>query len=211
MNTNAFFSQEDRRGAKRWEPGTLGNGKSQPAPDAGQAAARAKAVEVHASAREEGFRAGFEAGGAQAQAQAAQLAQLLIAARSGFAESEQLIAENLLDLALDVARQIVRADLKVRREHLLLVIREAMDCLPQSTPNPKLFLHPNDVDLVKAHIGDEISLGAWRVIEDHRIEPGGCRIISPNCEIDATMATRWKRALAGLGRDSSWVESEPQA
>ena len=57
-----------------------------------------------------------------------------------------------------------------------------------------------------------MTIGAWRlVVEDHRIEPGGCRISSPNCEIDATLATRWKRVIAGLGRDASWIDTEAQA
>jgi flagellar assembly protein FliH len=210
MNPSSFFSPEDLRGAKRWEPGSLGGARSAPQPEPDPASSRA-ATDARQRAHEDGFRAGFESGSLAVNALTAQLSQLLESARKSMNETEQGVAASLLDLSLDIARQIVRTDLRVRREHMLQVIREAMDCLPQSTPNPKLFLHPNDVDLVKAHIGDEISVGAWRVVEDHRIEPGGCRISSPNCEVDATLATRWKRVVAGLGRDTSWIDTEPQA
>jgi flagellar assembly protein FliH len=209
MNARNFFSAEDLRGAKRWEPGSLGRPRAPSAAE--ERVANDKAAVVRNRAQEEGFRAGMEAGRTAANAQAAQLGQLLQSARKDIAQTELQLADHLLDLALDVARQIVRIDIKVRREHVLQVIREAMDCLPQSTPNPKLFLHPNDVDLVKAHVGDEISVGAWRLVEDHRVEPGGCRISSPNCEVDATLATRWKRVIAGLGRDTAWLDTEAQS
>jgi flagellar assembly protein FliH len=60
---------------------------------------------------------------------------------------------------------------------------------------------------VRAHVGDEAP-GAWRIVEDHRVEPGGCRVVSPTCEVDATLATRWKRVVEALGRDASWIEPE---
>ncbi|HXC39951.1 MAG TPA: flagellar assembly protein FliH [Burkholderiales bacterium] len=207
MNGRSFFSAEDLRGVKRWEPGSLGRD----AAGAAQQQTEAKAAGARQRAQEEGYQAGFAAGNMAMNQLQGQLALVLQSARRDLAVTEQGVADNLLDLALDVARQIVRTDIKVRREHVLQVIREAMDCLPQSTPNPKLFLHPNDVDLVKAHVGDELSVGGWRLVEDHRVEPGGCRISSPNCEVDATLSTRWKRVIASLGRDTSWIESEPQA
>ena len=209
MNARSFFSPEDLRGVKRWEPGTLGRGAS---PNAAQKQQTdAKAADVRQRAQEEGYQAGFAAGNMAVNQLQGQLVQVLQSVRQDLAVTEQGLADSLLDLALDVARQIVRTDIKVKREHVLQVIREAMDCLPQSTPNPKLFLHPNDVDLVKAHVGDELSVGGWRLVEDHRVEPGGCRISSPNCEVDATLSTRWKRVIASLGRDTAWIDSEPQA
>jgi flagellar assembly protein FliH len=106
-----------------------------------------------------------------------------------------------------VARQILRSDVKARREALLPVVREAMQCLPDQAQRPQLLLNPADVDLVRAGIGDELQLNGLNIVEDHRIEPGGCRISAINCEVDATLPARWRRVLATLGKDVSWSDA----
>jgi flagellar assembly protein FliH len=207
MGANRFFSESDVLGARPWEPGKLGAGFAARKSESAQSS---NTAELRARAHEDGYRAGYAAGELAAGAITTKLAQITESARTALRGQEQEIAEDVLDLALDLARQIVRADLRVRREDVLQVVREAIGYLPQSTPNPQLILHPNDVDLVRSHIGDEISLGGWRLVEDHRIEPGGCRISAANCEVDATLSTRWKRVIAALGRDQSWIDTESE-
>lgn len=206
LSNNRFFSHADRSRARRWTPDALGNGFVDAALDSGEpheaAAARAAAI-----AGEEGFRAGFASGEAAVRSATVRLAKIAASAEHCLAGHEQQIAEGLLDLALDIARQIVRADLKVKRDDVLKVVREAMDCLPQSTVRAQLYLHPNDADLVRSHIGDELASGSWQIVEDHRIEPGGCRISAASCDVDATLATRWKRVVGTLGRDLSWIDN----
>jgi flagellar assembly protein FliH len=99
---------------------------------------------------------------------------------------------------------ILASNLPDRCCALLPVVREAIHALPETAQNPKLILHPSDVDAVRAHIGDELMIGGWRIVEDHLIEPGGCRVSALSCEIDATLATRWKRVIATLGRGDAW-------
>lgn len=212
--SSRFFSAEDLLGVRPWQPGSLGSGFIKRRTDEasgknnGEQARNDNATRLQA--RDEGYRDGYGAGQAAAQKAAVQLLALANSARKNISEDQQQIAENLLELALDVARQVIRADIKVRRDDVLNVIREAMECLPQSTLCPQLILHPNDVDVVRSHVGDELTLGGWRLIEDHRIEPGGCRISAATCEIDATLATRWKRVLTSFGQQKSWIDTEVQ-
>lgn len=205
LSSNRFFSKDDRRKAQRWEPDALGLGLHRSSVEQKETAS----AEVDRNnAREDGFRAGYAAGESAVRAAVERLARVAAAAEQGLGGQDHLIAEGLLELALSIARQIVRTDIKVKREHVLKVVREAMDCLPQSTTRAQLLVHPSDVDLVRSHVGEELAFGSWPIVEDHRIEPGGCRIISPTCEIDATLATRWKRVVASLGSEQSWIESE---
>jgi flagellar assembly protein FliH len=214
--SSRFFSAEDLLGVRPWQPGSIGATFAKRRTEERETkidkeAEQARNIEAaRLRARDEGYRDGYASGQAAAQQAAVTLTALAESARKGISEDEQKIAEDLLDLALDVARQIVRADIKVKRDDVLNVIREAMECLPQSTQSRQLILHPNDVDIVRSHVGDELTMGNWRLIEDHRIEPGGCRISAATCEIDATLATRWKRVLAAFGQQKSWIESEPQ-
>lgn len=169
-------------------------------PDAMQAA--------RSAAREEGYRAG-NAEGQRLAAQAAaheleRLRALLARAESNIVNLEHHVAEDMLDLALELARQVLRGELSARRDALLPVVREAMASLAESALQRKLILHPSDVDIVRSHLGDELKLGNWQVVEDHLIEPGGCRVTSLNGEVDATLETRWKRVLQGVRKTHAW-------
>lgn len=172
-----------------------------------------KAIEAERQrARVEGYNAGYQAGQdagrAAVQHAARRLAETASAAQQAWHDLEQDLSEQVLDLALEVARQVLRHDFKARRDALFEVVQEAMQCVTEGALKPELRLHPTDVDLVRGAIGDELQRGNWKIIEDHRIEPGGCRISTSQGEVDATLPTRWKRVVAALGRDTSWLESE---
>jgi len=203
-----FIPKEQLTAFQRWELGSFVEApQSAAAPSAAdEAAAKREVATEREAARHQGYEEGYRVGAAQAQAEVERLRAIVAAAHGAASEVEQQLAGEVLDLALEVARQVLRADLKIRREALLTVVREAMACLPQNVQGSQLALNPGDVELVRAHIGDELQVGGFRIVEDHRIEPGGCRIASPAGEVDATLATRWKRVLAGLGQDHDWID-----
>ncbi|HKO88155.1 MAG TPA: flagellar assembly protein FliH [Burkholderiales bacterium] len=157
-------------------------------------------------AKETGYNAGYKEGAARAAAEAQKLAALATAAQQCLNQQGEQMAAEILDLALELARQMVRTELQVRRETLIAIVREAIDCLPHGTQGAQLILNPADTNLVREHIGDELKASSFRVVEDHRIQPGGCKIASSVCEVDATLATRWKRIVATLGLDHNWMD-----
>ncbi|HLU77032.1 MAG TPA: FliH/SctL family protein [Burkholderiales bacterium] len=205
-----FIPKEELSAYERWELGSLAEPAAKPksgATTGAQAPQHAAVPEAElARIRAEAREAGLKEGRAQARQEVERLAKAAAQAEAlAGQEAEQLAAE-VLDLALELARQMVRTELKVRRETLLAVVREALDCLPHATTGAQLQMNPADVDLVRAHAGEELKAGAVRLVEDHRIEPGGCRIVSAACEVDATLATRWKRLVATLGVDHNWLD-----
>ena len=210
MNDRRVAS-EPRSGWQRFKLGTLGEGASERRfgerreQEVRQAAEAADAPV--AAARQEGFRQGYAAGQLHAGVETERLRSIAAGLAQSLAGLEHQLAEHLLDLALDIARQMLRSDVKVRRDALLPVVREAMQCLPDQAQRPQLLLNPADVDLVRARIGDELQLHGLVIVEDHRIEPGGCRISATHCEIDATLPVRWRRVIAVLGRDVAWSDA----
>lgn len=208
---NDFTPKEDSSVWERWAPGALGETRARPAGARGAKSARSDPAADEnarnlAAALDAARATGLKEGRAQAQKEAQRLARAAAQAETLIGEAGAQLAAEVLDLALELARQMMRTELKVRRESLLAVVREALDCLPHGTTGAQLALNPADVELVRAHVGDEIKAGALRLLEDHRIEPGGCRIIAPACEVDATLATRWKRLVATLGVDHNWLD-----
>ena len=200
-------TREQGGGWQRFKLATLGEGASERrVGDRREPPEREPAETPETAARKEGFRQGYAAGQARAAAESERLRSIAGQLAHSFTGLENELAGQLLDLALDVARQMLRSDPKVRREALLPVVREAMQCLPDQVQRPQLLLNPADVDLVRARIGDELQLNGMAIVEDHRIEPGGCRISAINCEVDATLPTRWRRVIAVLGRDVAWSD-----
>lgn len=173
---------------------------------------------AHAAGQQAGYEAGFQAGqqaglevGQQAGFQAAQeiagqMAAVAIAYQQATQELEGRVAEELLDLALHVARQVVRGTLRVQPELVLDVVREAMFALPSQHGHPTLAVHPEDAALVRPHLAEQIAHTGWRIIEDPTLERGGCRIDNGASEIDATVATRWKRIVESIGSRCGWQE-----
>lgn len=161
--------------------------------------------EMHRSAHAEGLAEGR----ARATAVAAKLEAVLSAVTREVQSWETQIAEDIVSLAVEIARQVVRESLAVRRELIVPVVRDAMQQLPLFNAPARLGLHPADVEVVREAIGDQLSQLGWKIVEDERLEPGGCRIESAASQIDATNATRWERVVAALGHDRAWLDRRP--
>jgi len=120
---------------------------------------------------------------------------------------DQQVAQNLLDLAMEIAKQMLQQALKVKPELILSVVNEAISELPHFSQHVQLILHPSDAELVRSKMGEQLGHAGWKIFEDVQMERGGCRVETANSQIDASLTTRWKRVVSSIGQDSSWLES----
>ncbi len=167
-----------------------------------------EALEVaRAEAREAGFEAGRQVGYATGEAEAASLRLLVAHLRDLVEDLEQGIANDVLSLALELAKQIVRTSLRVRPDLVLAVIREVSKGFQGLGESPKLILHPSDAVLVRQAVEpDQAGEWPWIILEDGAVERGGCKFQTGASEVDATLETRWRRVVASLGRDDAWLD-----
>ena len=154
-----------------------------------------------------GESAAKEAAAAQGRAEAERLAAIIAGLGESITQCEQQVADQLLKLALDIARQILRHSLQIQPELILPVVREAIAALPVSHGHPLLLLNPADAALVREHLGDSLSHAGWKILEDRQIEAGGCRVELAGSEVDASLATRWQRTLDAIGTQADWLIS----
>lgn len=213
----------------RYTPFTLdplpGDGRSAFEPDAspddggdpaGAAPSRHEAPDFDAGRRSglaEGFRSGFEAGRAHAESEQAQrtahagatlashIEELYEVLRQRFAEVERHAADEVVSLALEVARQTLRSSLAVRPEAIVDVVQEALAHLFDDRVRLHLHLNPADLGLVRDELGARLASMGCELVADPTLSAGGCRVETPRAAIDATLETRWRRALAAIGRD----------
>ena len=165
--------------------------------------------EAHAKGQEAGYASGYEAGLAAAREQADQVAQVLTNLQDSLERLDQEVAEAVLACSLEVARQMTRAALQARPEIILPTIREALNALPLHHGPVTLLVSPEDVPLIQEHLGDQFSHAGWRIQEDRDIAAGGCRLKAGASEVDATLATRWRRILENIGVTPEWLDAQP--
>jgi len=163
-----------------------------------------------AAGHDEGYQAGYPIGYGEGRekslAEWERIKQLKAALDEALEQFDQHLSEDMLDLALALARQVMRNALKFRPEAVLPVIHEALNSLPQPVQHPQLALHPEDAALVRTLMEDELTHAHCRIVEDRLVARGGCRIKTDASEVDATLQERWNRALAALGRDDKWLD-----
>lgn len=170
--------------------------------------------QAFAEGRAAGFEAGLVAGKADGYASGAALinaeSELVASVAKNFAlaleNSEATLADNLLALALDIAGQVLRTSLSVKPELLLPVVREAIGVLTNPHGHPCLVLNPDDAALIRDQLGEQFLHTGWRIVEDAAVARGGCKVENSGAEIDASLATRWRRVVEALGRKSDWLD-----
>lgn len=170
-------------------------------------------AEGFAEGRAAGEKNGYDAGYAEGKAAVEAEAERLRALANGFEEAldsfDEEVAEELLTLSIELARQVLQHTLAVQPDAVLDTIRSALQQLPQS--HAQIRLNPEDLALAREQLGEQLSHGGHRLVEDEHIARGGCKIEASGAQIDATMETRWRRVLEGLGKENAkWAPPEEE-
>jgi flagellar assembly protein FliH len=161
--------------------------------------------------QQDGFAAGQQAA-MQVKAQhARELARVLDELRGRFAELESGGAEQVLQLALAIARQVVRRDVEVDEAAVLPALREAVSAVIDQQTHPRVHLNPQDLEHLRADIEADGLFKGCRLIPDPSIRRGGCRVETAHSDVDATLESRWQRVLAAVGIDPRRAPRDPIA
>lgn len=163
---------------------------------------------IHQQAHDEGFQAGLEAGRLAAEAEVLQLQALLASVTDTLQAAESQLAESVLDLGLLVARQMICDELQSQPRQLLAPIREALAVMPTPAHPSRLYLSPDDLELLQSALHIELPSDVWRLLPDPNMASGSCKIETPATQLSYTLASRWENILKVLKRshhpDLAW-------
>ncbi|WP_306396725.1 flagellar assembly protein FliH [Telluria beijingensis] len=159
----------------------------------------------HHDGHAQGYAEGAEAGQREAAAELDHLRQVAASFGDAIARADETIARDVLELALRLARGMVRTGFDVRPELILSVVRDAIDQLPVLQQPAVLTLNPQDAELVRHGMAEELTKGGWRIVENASIARGGCRVETATNQIDAQAAARWNRLTHALGANVEWL------
>jgi len=163
----------------------------------------AEVEQILRQAQDQGYQTGYREGQAKAQNEATRLGQAAAKLEAAMAGLDSEVADELLNLALELARQVVRHEIGAQPDALLDVVREALAQLPHQ--HASIYLHPDDASLLRSYLGDQLTHAGHRILEDSALARGDCVLEAGGSHLDATVATRWRRVLASLGLDGAWT------
>lgn len=158
----------------------------------------------------EGLEAGRRAGLAEMRERGEALETVLDAMARPLEAIDEEVEKELAQLAVALARQIIRRELRTEPEHVIGAVRDALEALPSGSRNVRVHLHPEDADLVRQALSNPAGETAWELREDPVLERGGCRVNTDAASVDGTLETRLAtvaaRVLGGLRDDDGGIE-----
>lgn len=156
---------------------------------------------------EAGRQAGYAEGKARAEEEAARLAALADGLERALEAVDAEVAEEIMALAIEMARRMVRHTLAEHPESVLETLRAALLQLPQG--HAQIHLHPDDLALAREHMGETLTQAGHRLHADARLQRGECLIDGQGAQVDATLETRWRRVLESIGHDHArWAQQD---
>lgn len=171
-------------------------------------------------ARQTGYAEGFAQGHAQAtlegqhqiteyianegQRAAEHYVSLFRAAQEQIEQSQQTLAKGVLELACELARQVLRRELTVNPNALQPVVREALGMLTVDAKMAAVRMNPVDLDAFAEDLQREFPNLQLSLVPDINVSIGGCLVEAAGTVIDGTVERRWSKVVASLGLESSW-------
>jgi flagellar assembly protein FliH len=155
-------------------------------------------AEAYAEAYDDGLRKGIAAGEEKLRLEVQKLDGMLHDLARPFAELDRQVEQELLLLAVALARQIVRRELKTDPTQIIGIIRDAIAALPVAARDVRVRLHPEEAAVVRQHLAPTESERAWQIVEDPVMARGGCEVVTATSRIDARVETRLGAMLSEL-------------
>ncbi len=194
-------SAEAESAYEKWELPNVVDGTKQKQPELPTAEDIEK---IEEAAYQEGLKAGYDEGLKKAQKEVTSrcehLDKILKFLNRPLDDLDEIVTDQLFHLSMAVTGQLIRRELHTEPGQIVAVVREAMASLPIAERKVNIYLHPEDVALVREalSINHDDESQPWRLIDDPLLSRGGCRLQAGQSYIDASVETRLNRIIASL-------------
>ena len=209
--------KEQQTAYERWEMSSFADGGQSMANTRAKkkedAIVSEKIAQIFETVRKEGYTKGMQEGFAVGMAKAREFAEedrqrfvtLMGSFREALEKSDEKIADDLLSLALDIAKSMLKQKLNVDAAVVLPVVRDAIHYLPHVQQPARILVNHDDAQLLREYLAEELSTQKWLVQEDNNIESGGCLVETGANQIDASNEVLWKRLSDSLAQTNDWL------
>lgn len=207
-----FIPKEKLTAWERWELAAIAEEQHESATRSAAESSAHDSARAHAYAvgleegRKAGYAAGLQSGAALAREQGSALAGIANQAEFLLETASDAVARRAVDLAFVIASRLLHSELTTRPEHIVSVVRAAMNALPDTPSRIQITVNPDDAGILREHLPAEQER-KWRIVPDASITRGGCRMSCTEGDLDAALETRWAAIAKALGTN---VMPEPK-
>jgi len=178
-------------------------------------------VTAKKNAESEGFKEGYEKGFSKGQIEgqqaankeaskiAKQLSSVLNFLQQPLQATLDEVEQELLELSLGIAKQILRREIKTQPQHLIGIIREAIKQLPTNHREITVHLHPDDAHTIRGALHEHKTKHHWDIIDDPAVPQGDCQIHSESAFIDASIDAMIARMAVEMMGGHRQYDPEP--
>lgn len=172
-----------------------------------------------AAARQAGYQDGYRDGlealdsfkSSYAQQVTAQVGQVLQSLDGELRQLEQGAAASLARVAIALARQVVRSELRTHPGLVAQVAQEAVNAVMTGARQLTVRVHPDDHALVAQGCAEALAARGARLVAEPEVERGGCLVDTEAGGVDARIATRWASVMQTMGSDAPWPSDDDGA
>jgi len=158
--------------------------------------------EIQEQARQEGYRQGLgegrDAGLKELREHIHTLEQLVQTLDRPLQQLDDEVEQQLVQMAMLVARQLVRRELKADPGQVVGVVREALAALPVAAREVQLALNPEDAGLVREALSLHQDEQSIHIVDDPVQARGGCRVLTRTSQIDSSVESRLNAVIANV-------------
>lgn len=154
--------------------------------------------QAYAEGRAEGFQKGIDDAAAEIRQRVAHLEAVLNKLDQPLSELDEEVVGQMVSLSLNIARQLVRRELKIDPGQVVAVVRETISSLPVAARNIRVFLNPEDAHIVRDALALSSAEQRWEIVEEPVMSRGGCKVVTDTSRIDASMESRLTAIAANL-------------
>ena len=148
--------------------------------------------------RAKGYQEGLEQAASESKQQFETLHALFSSLGNPIEQFDDELEASIAELTIAIARQLVRREIKADPGEIVAVVREAVRALPISASRPIIYLHPEDMQLVRNALSLSEDDQTWRLEEDILLTRGDCRVETESSYIDATIEARLSAIAAKM-------------
>lgn len=155
----------------------------------------------HATGLEQGKTDGYEAGRqqglmemrAQLTLEQQRFHQLANALLNPLTAQDNDIENMLLDVICSLTQSVIQRELVTDSSQTLELVKTAVEALPVGSKNIRISLNPEDLAAVEIYAAEQQL--DWKFFGDTQLQPGGCKIETPESRVDFSVSNRLQTVL----------------
>ena len=103
------------------------------------------------------------------------------------------IENMLLDVICSLTQSVIQRELVTDSSNILELVKAAVDALPIGSKNIRVSLNPDDLTAIESYATEQQL--DWKFFGDAQLQPGGCKIETPESRVDFSVSQRLQTVL----------------